>query len=206
MSEDIPQAEIVERPPMPAGFRLRTFPDKLLRQVSEPIKLSSSAGSTFIPIGDQTMALDTFINRLTQAMYSLEECGGLAAVQIGVPIRLLIYNPDHQMDADSTVVMINPEIVEQSEETNEAEELCMSLQDQWCLIKRPSFITVKYFDEKLMECELKIDEDWHSRIVLHEFDHLEGKLNIDRLSPFSKQLFITKYHKDQKIKRRRKKK
>lgn len=121
---------------------------------------------------------------------------GLAAPQVGLPIRLAIIDLDCISDDKPEYkgflhAYINPEIVEVSDETCSMEEGCLSLPGIHESVKRPEKIHVKYIDENLQEHDEWV-EGFAARVMQHEFDHLDGKLFVDHLSPFRKQLIKSK--------------
>ncbi len=95
---------------------------------------------------------------------------GLAAPQIGKSIKLCLAKFNGK-----TNVLINPEITWRSEETDEMEEGCLSLPKFTAMIVRPVSVAFAYYDEKLLEKELKL-EGFPARIVQHEIDHLNNIL------------------------------
>lgn len=128
---------------------------------------------------------------LTQA----EGCG-LAAPQIGKNIRLFIVDgtelgEDYPECADFKQVFINPIIVEESKEKATYSEGCLSLPGISENVIRPKTITINYLDENFEEHE-ETYTDFKARIVQHEYDHLEGHVFTDRISPLRKSLVRTK--------------
>lgn len=130
------------------------------------------------------------IHRLIAAMEeTLRRAGGigLAAPQVGVPLRLFIVNtvpagnrvalpndpPLHQ-------VVLNPEIVWRSPETNEYEEGCLSIPEVYGVVRRPARVRLRYWTPR---GEMREEEftGLPARVIQHEYDHLEGKLFIDYL-------------------------
>ena len=83
--------------------------------------------------------------------------------------------------------MVNPEIIEESEETDTKDEGCLSIPGIYEPVKRPTWIVMKYLDENLVEHQERI-EGFAARMTLHEYDHLDGKMFIDHVSPIRKQL------------------
>ena len=121
---------------------------------------------------------------------------GLAAPQVGLPIRLFIVDldclsEDHPEYKGYLKTFINPEIVEFSSETNSYEEGCLSLPGIHENVKRPAKVLVNYLDENFEEHEAWF-EDFPARVIQHEYDHLDGKMFIDHLSSFRKQLLKSK--------------
>jgi len=108
---------------------------------------------------------------------------GLAAPQVGVNERLIIANFQYGKKVGekfAVVPLINPEIIEHSEEIMIGEEGCLSLPEIYAEVRRFQAITVKFLDEKGKEQILEL-EDLNARIVQHEIDHLDGKLFVDYL-------------------------
>lgn len=117
---------------------------------------------------------------------------GLAAPQVGLAIRMFVVDgnelsEDYPECKDFKRCMINPEILEESEETDTKDEGCLSIPGIYEPVKRPTWIVVKYLDENLVEHQERI-EGFAARMTLHEYDHLDGKMFIDHVSPIRKQL------------------
>ena len=118
---------------------------------------------------------------------------GLAAPQIGLPIRLVIINLDLISDdlpeyKDYIRTFINPHIIEMDDtETDSMEEGCLSLPGIHEPVRRPTRIRVRYQDENFEEHEAWVT-GYLARVMQHEFDHLEGKMFIDHLSGLRKQM------------------
>jgi peptide deformylase len=107
----------------------------------------------------------------------------LAAPQIGKSISLFVVSLPKDWDDENfkTIMMINPEILEFSQETNIEEEWCLSLPDAKGKVKRSTKIKVTYLDDKKSQNTLILE--WlQARIVQHEFDHVIGKLFIDYIN------------------------
>ncbi|HJV78562.1 MAG TPA: peptide deformylase, partial [Paludibacter sp.] len=131
------------------------------------------------------------INNMYQTMYHAEGVG-LAAPQVGLAIRLLVidlqaFKEDDPELAAFKVVMINPTILERSEEQVSAEEGCLSIPGVHENVSRAKKIKIKYLDADFNE---HIDEfdGFKARVVQHEYDHLEGHLFTDRVTPIRRQL------------------
>lgn len=117
---------------------------------------------------------------------------GLAAPQIGLPIRVVVIDLDVLSDDKPEFkgfrkVFINPHIVEVMGEEVSMEEGCLSLPGIHESVKRGDKIHVTYMDENMVEHD-EIVEGYLARVMQHEFDHLEGKMFIDHLSPLRKQM------------------
>ncbi|ERJ81130.1 peptide deformylase [Prevotella disiens JCM 6334 = ATCC 29426] len=122
---------------------------------------------------------------------------GLAAPQIGKSIRLVVIDLDVISESfpeykDFKHAFINGHILETDDsETETMEEGCLSLPGIHENVTRPKRIHVKYVDENLEEHDEWID-GYLARVIQHEFDHIEGKVFTDRISPFRKQMIAKK--------------
>ena len=117
---------------------------------------------------------------------------GLAAPQIGLPIRVVtvdldVLSEDYPEFKGFRKVYINAHILETSDDLVSMEEGCLSLPGIHESVKRSNKIRVKYLDENLVEHD-EVVEGYLARVMQHEFDHLEGKMFIDHLSPLRKQM------------------
>lgn len=115
---------------------------------------------------------------------------GLAAPQIGISRRFFV---TEAVD-DRPRVFVNPEIVETSQETVNGEEGCLSLPGVWANVTRPYSVKVQAQDTTGKIFHLNA-ESWLARIILHENDHLNGLLFVDRLPQNIKNKVISKYEK-----------
>lgn len=121
---------------------------------------------------------------------------GLAAPQIGLPIRLVVIDLDVLSDEHPEFkgfrkAYINPHILETDGEEVSMEEGCLSLPGIHEAVKRKDRIRVKYMDEQMVEHE-QVVEGYLARVMQHEFDHLDGKMFIDHISPLRKQMIKSK--------------
>ncbi len=117
---------------------------------------------------------------------------GLAAPQIGLPIRVVVINLDALSDEypeykDYRKTYINPHILDISGEEAPMEEGCLSLPGIHETVRRQGTIHVKYMDEDFTPHD-EIVEGYLARVMQHEFDHLEGRMFIDHISPLRKQM------------------
>ncbi len=131
------------------------------------------------------------IDNMFETMYNAEGIG-LAAPQIGLSIRLLVIDADVVAESypeckDFKRVMINPEITEHSDETISMEEGCLSFPGIHEKVTRAAKIRIKYMDENFEEHE-EAFEGFAARVVQHEYEHLEGHVFIDNISPIRRQL------------------
>ena len=135
------------------------------------------------------------LEQLIQNMYETldrSEGIGLAAPQIGLPIRLVVINLDVLSDEypeykDFRRAYINPRIVEVGDNMVSMDEGCLSLPGIHESVKRPDRIHVTYLDEQMVLHDEWV-EGYLARVMQHEFDHLEGTMFIDHLSALRKQM------------------
>lgn len=134
---------------------------------------------------------DAELENIINEMFALmdERRGvGLAAPQVGISRRFFITNaPD-----DKKRVFINPEIIATSQETVKAEEGCLSLPGVWGNVERSVAISIQAYDVKGKIFRLNA-EDWLARVIQHEYDHLDGKLFVDRMSDNARNKLISQY-------------
>ncbi len=121
---------------------------------------------------------------------------GLAAPQVGLALRMFVVDgmglaEDYPECNGVRRCMINPEIVEAAETCNSKEEGCLSIPGVYESVKRPDWIVINYLDENLQEKEERF-EGFAARMVLHEYDHLDGKMFVDHVAPLRKQFIKSK--------------
>lgn len=155
-----------------------TYGNAVLRKQAEPI------------LSDYPK-LNELIDNMFQTMYHADGVG-LAAPQIGLSIRLLIIDLESFKEDDPILgefkrVMINAEMLERSEVLVSAEEGCLSVPGIHESVSRPNKIKIKYFDTDFNE-HIEEFEGFKARVVQHEYDHLEGNLFTDKVTPIRRQL------------------
>ena len=162
-----------------AKLEIITLPDPLLRKPSAPVERVDDA-------------LRKLMDDMLATMY-LAPGVGLAAVQVGVPRRLLVMDVSKpEEEPPRPFCMVNPEIVEVvGEDMRLHEEGCLSIPDVFAEIERPRAVRVRYIDREGRPAEL-LCEDLASTVVQHEIDHLNGKLFIDFLSRLRRDRIIKK--------------
>lgn len=153
--------------------KLEYYGSETLRKQSR--ELDCSAEQDFI---------ETLINDLKRILYT-ENGLGLAAPQSGENVRLFILDPE-ELDLSGHSVFINPRI-RTSGTLIKDEEGCLSIPGIFELVKRSSHVSITALDQKGTSFSLELD-DYTARAAQHEYDHLEGILFIDRLSPIRKRL------------------
>ncbi len=139
--------------------------------------------------------LEQVIENMWETMYYSDGVG-LAAPQVGLPIRMFVVDASSGADeepelADFRKVFINPEIIEITGEEWVMNEGCLSLPEIREDITRPDEVAIRYFDENFTEHE-ETYKGFAGRVIQHEYDHLEGILFIDYLSPLRKRLLKSK--------------
>ncbi len=173
-------------------------PDPRLKTVSVPVEPS-----------EFNAELKTLVDDMFETMYDAPGIG-LAAIQIGVPKRVLVIDlQERDMDADPVKdedgnesqpvindprVFINPVIVDPAEELSTYEEGCLSVPEIFADVDRPATCTVKYMDLEGIEHEEAL-EGLLATCLQHEMDHLEGILFIDHLSRLKRQMALKKLKK-----------
>ncbi len=163
-------------------YPIVTYGSQVLRNVSEDIDSS-------YPNLEKLIA-DMFL--------TLDDCSGvgLAAPQIGKNIRLFIVDctpwaEDNPELAEYRKVFINAEIYEESEESDLFNEGCLSLPGINEDVRRPIAIRMRYMDEKFVEHD-ELFEGLPARVIQHEYDHIEGEVFTDHLSPLRRNLIKSK--------------
>lgn len=161
------------------------LPDPVLRQVSTPLE----------QVDDTVRGLAT---DMLDTMYDAPGIG-LAAIQVGVPKRMLVIDLSKEDEEKKPQIYINPEIVRFSDDRSTYEEGCLSIPDYYAEVERPASITVKFvgIDGKQHELEA---EGLLATCLQHEIDHLNGTLFIDHISRLKREMVIKKFTKAAKIK------
>ncbi len=147
------------------------------------------------PITADYPAIGTLIDNMFETMYHAEGVG-LAAPQIGLAIRLLVIDLAPFKDDDPELgsfktVMINPTIIERSQEEIAGEEGCLSIPGIHETVMRAEKIKIKYLDSNFEE-HVEEFSDYKARVIQHEYDHLEGHLFTDKVTPIRRQLLKSK--------------
>ena len=155
-------------------------PNKLLRQISKPVE----------KVGDEERAL---MDDMLDTMYDAPGIG-LAAVQIGIPKRIIVMDISRDESKKEPRYFVNPIIKNKNEKKAKYEEGCLSVPDQFAEIERPNTCDVEYLDYDGKKQLLKAD-GLLATCIQHEMDHLEGILFIDYLSKLKKSIIIKKLSK-----------
>lgn len=138
--------------------------------------------------------LARLVEDMFETMYAAEGIG-LAAPQIGISKRIFVIDTRDDADANGgRYVVINPEVVETSGETDRATEGCLSIPGIEEVVERPSRIRIRAVDETGEPFELEADE-LLGRALQHEHDHLDGVLFLDRITPLKRRMAIKRWRK-----------
>jgi peptide deformylase len=138
------------------------------------------------------------VDDMAESMYAADGIG-LAAVQIGVPKRVIVIDLDQKEGKKNPRAFINPKIVWASEEMAVFEEGCLSVPEIWDDVERPARIKAEYLDLDGKKVELEAD-GMLATCLQHEMDHLNGVLFIDHLSRLKRSMVIKKLTKAKKLK------
>lgn len=152
---------------------IQTYGKEVLRRKTEDIP-------------DIDDSLRETVSNMFETMYAAEGIG-LAAPQIGKSIRLFITDLSPVDETASKRVFVNPYIYEFSEEVEEYEEGCLSIPTIREIVERPTRIKIKYQNLEGESFDEEVDE-FLARVIQHEYDHLEGQLFVDHLSPLKRSL------------------
>ncbi|AXE63024.1 peptide deformylase [Hyphomonas polymorpha PS728] len=158
-----------------------TVPDPRLKQVSKPVE------------GGVTDDIRALMDDMLETMYDAPGIG-LAAIQIGVPLRVIVMDLAREGEEPQPRYFVNPEIVETIEETKPYEEGCLSVPDIFDQVERPARCRIRYLDYDGNQVD-EWAEDLYAVCIQHEMDHLEGTLFIDYLSRLKRDRAIDKVKK-----------
>jgi peptide deformylase len=163
-----------------AKLPIITLPDPMLRKLSKPVE-----------------SVDEELRRLADDMFETMYAApgvGLAAIQVGVPRRLVVLDVADEDEKPQPLVLFNPEIVTLSSQTRVHEEGCLSIPDFRVEIERPASLTLRYVDRDGVPREMDAD-GLLATAIQHEINHLDGKLIIDFLSPLKRDMVVRKFKK-----------
>jgi len=158
-----------------------TVPDARLKQVSAPVEG---------PVTDEHRAL---MDDMLETMYDAPGIG-LAAIQVGVPLRIIVMDIAGEEDGPEPRYFVNPEILPLTEDKAPYEEGCLSVPDVFEEVERPTECRIKYLDYDGKEVE-EVATGLFAVCIQHEMDHLEGTLFIDYLSRLKRQRAVDKVKK-----------
>jgi len=162
------------------------LPDPLLRTVSKPVKTVDTATRKLM-------------DDMLETMYEAPGIG-LAAVQIGVPQRVVVIDVSKEGEERQPLFLVNPEISWASDEESDYEEGCLSIPEFYDMVTRPKEVTVRYLDRQGEAREMQCGGVL-ATCVQHEIDHLNGVLFIDYISKLKRDRVVRKFAKAQKLAR-----
>ena len=160
-----------------------TVPDPILKQVSKPVAA----------VTDETRKL---MDDMLETMYAAPGIG-LAAVQIGEPVRVIVMDLAREDEPKAPRYFVNPEILETVDELQAYEEGCLSVPDYYDEVERPKRVTLRYLNYQGEQIE-EWAEGMYAVCIQHEMDHLQGTLFIDHLSRLKRSYAINKVKKAKK--------
>ncbi len=140
--------------------------------------------------------LQKLMDDMLETMYAAPGIG-LAAIQVGIPQRVIVLDISPKDQPKKPMFFVNPEIIDKSKINSTYEEGCLSVPGQFAEIDRPDKCHIKYLDYYGIEKEIKA-EGMLATCIQHEMDHLEGILFIDYLSKLKKTMIIKKLSKQKK--------
>ncbi len=157
-----------------------TIPDPVLRKEAEPIER----------VDDDLRRL---MDDMLATMYDAPGVG-LAAPQIGISRRLIVMDAARDDEERDPLIMVNPEILDLSDEMRVHEEGCLSIPEVTAEVERPAELRVAFLDREGKPQEVELEGIW-ATIVQHEIDHLNGVLFIDYLSRLKRDMIVKKFTK-----------
>ena len=163
--------------------KILTEPDPFLRQKSKPVEKVDDS-------------IREIMDDMLETMYQAPGIG-LAAIQIGIPKRIIVLDISMDREKKEPLYFVNPEKVYTSEDQATYEEGCLSVPGQFAEIDRPDKCHIKYLDYNGDSKELKA-EGLLATCIQHEIDHLEGILFIDYLSKLKRSMITKKLSKQKK--------
>ena len=160
--------------------KILTEPNEILRQKSQIVSIVDKE-------------LQTLMDDMLETMYAAPGIG-LAAIQIGVPKRVIVLDLTKNDEPKKPMFFVNPEIIYKSENNSTYEEGCLSVPGQFAEIDRPDKCNIKYLDYYGQTKEIEA-KGMLATCIQHEIDHLEGILFIDYLSKLKKSMIVKKLSK-----------
>ncbi|MBE0693955.1 MAG: peptide deformylase [Aquamicrobium sp.] len=156
------------------------LPDPILRQVSAPVER----------IDDDLRRL---ADDMLETMYDAPGIG-LAAIQIGVPLRMLVIDLAKDDQPKAPQVIINPQVLTHGDGASVYEEGCLSIPEYYAEVERPETVTVAFLDRDGKERTVEAD-GLMATCLQHEIDHLNGVLFIDHISKLKRDMVVRKFRK-----------
>tara|TARA_Y100001970_G_scaffold294256_1_gene449284 strand:+ start:76134 stop:76685 length:552 start_codon:yes stop_codon:yes gene_type:complete len=164
--------------------QLLIAPEKKLKELSKPVKFVDSGVSDLI-------------NDMFETMYAAEGIG-LAAIQIGIPKRVIIVDIHEENEPSNPMCLINPVIIEASDKKIVYNEGCLSLPEHFAEIERPGEVKISYIDRNNENHEISA-QGVLAVCLQHEIDHLDGILFVDYLSALKRKMILRKLAKAKRV-------
>jgi len=161
-----------------------TAPDKRLETVSTPVEAV-------------TDAVRRQLDDMLETMYAAPGIG-LAAIQVGIPKRMLVIDVAREDEPRQPLFVINPEFTWLSDEDKLYEEGCLSLPEQYAEVARPAAVTLRHLDYHGHPQELHAD-GLLAVCLQHEIDHLDGILFVDHISALKRNMILRKLLKQKRL-------
>ncbi len=156
------------------------LPDPVLRTVSAPVE---RVDAQLLKLADDMLA----------TMYDAPGIG-LAAIQVGEPLRLLVIDLAKEDETPAPQLFINPQVLDRSNALSVYEEGCLSIPDYYAEVERPASVRVSYLDREGKVQEIEAD-GLLATCLQHEIDHLDGVLFIDHISKLKRDMVVKKFKK-----------
>jgi len=156
------------------------LPDPTLRQPSRPVERID-------------MDLRRLSDDMLATMYDAPGIG-LAAIQIGIPLRMLVIDLAKGDETPDPRVFVNPQILARGDGINVHEEGCLSIPEYYAEVERPDTVTVRYLDLDGKQQEIAAD-GLMATCLQHEIDHLDGVLFIDHISKLKRDMVVRRFRK-----------
>jgi len=156
------------------------LPDPVLRLVSKPVE---RVDAPILKLADDMLA----------TMYDAPGIG-LAAIQVGEPLRMLVIDLAKEGEEPEPQVFINPEILGSGDDRSVYEEGCLSIPDYYAEVERPAKVRLRYLGREGKQQEIEA-EGLLATCLQHEIDHLNGVLFIDHISKLKRDMVVKKFKK-----------
>ena len=163
---------------------------QILKEPNEMLRKKS------LPVDIVNKDIQTLMDDMLETMYAAPGIG-LAAIQVGVPKRVIVLDIEQKDGKKNPLFFINPQIINKSKNLSTYEEGCLSVPGQFAEIDRPEKCHIQYLDYNGHKKEINA-EGMLATCIQHEMDHLEGILFIDYLSKLKKTMIIKKLSKQKK--------
>ena len=156
------------------------LPDPILRTVSKPVERVDAP-------------LQKLADDMLATMYDAPGIG-LAAIQVGEPLRMLVIDLAKEDETPAPLVFINPQVLDSSDERSVYEEGCLSIPDYYAEVERPATVRVSYLDRDGKTQEIEAD-GLLATCLQHEIDHLAGVEFSDHISKLKRDMVVKKFKK-----------